>query len=223
MHINGYRFWCERSDPPLPADFIPAMARRRLSKVARSMLTMMHELAAGDDAPVVYCSRHGDSDRVVNVLFDVAREEPLSPMGFSLSVHNALMGQWSIANASQSPMVAVSSGGRGYDGVFIEADGFLQQGYEAVLVVMHASPMAPVYRENLAQSDVAGLPDWSRIIVLRLDKTLGDGSDLLTMDWCPHKKQTLCTAEAFDSLWRGLQKEKPGFDLGGWRFANSAA
>ena len=46
--------------------------------------------------PLVYASRHGETTRNFALLSDTAEQQPLSPTQFSLSVHNAIIGLWSI-------------------------------------------------------------------------------------------------------------------------------
>ena len=64
-------------------------------------------LAEGlEDLPLVFISRHGETPRTLDILSDLASEQPLSPTQFSLSVHNAVIGLWSILRNETSEMTA---------------------------------------------------------------------------------------------------------------------
>ena len=70
---------------------IPPMLRRRLNLLGRACASeMMKHLKDGENIPVVYCSQHGDIERTLNVLEELVDHQPVSPMHFSLAVHNAI-------------------------------------------------------------------------------------------------------------------------------------
>ena len=55
--------------------FLPAMQRRRLSRLARMAFAVATPLAAGlPPMPLVFASRHGDTSRTFAILNDLARE-----------------------------------------------------------------------------------------------------------------------------------------------------
>lgn len=153
------RYWSESDHQPLDASFIPAMQRRRLSPVIRSVFAMMNGLSgAVEQIPVVYWSPYGESERTLSVMQEVVQRDGVSPMGFCLSVHNAVIGQWSIFKNDASPMSAVSGE---LDAAFLEAAGFLHFGYSKVLVVLHNSAIAKLYRDNLHTLDEHQLGEFS--------------------------------------------------------------
>src|SRR5690606_31159104 len=83
--------------------FLPAMQRRRLSRLARMAFAVATPLTEGQPPmPLVYASRHGETPRTFAILSDLARQEALSPTQFSLSVHNAVIGLWSILQNDRS-------------------------------------------------------------------------------------------------------------------------
>lgn len=117
--------------------FLPALQRRRLSRLARMAFAVATPLAEGQPPmPLVYASRHGETPRTFAILSDMAREEPLSPTQFSLSVHNAIIGLWSIQQHDRSEMTALAAEGDGLEHAVMEAALLLAEGAPSVLVVV---------------------------------------------------------------------------------------
>lgn len=117
--------------------FLPALQRRRLSRLARMTFAVAWPLAEGQSGlPLVFVSRHGDTQRTFALLGDLAQQEPLSPTQFSLSVHNASIGLWSILRGDTSEMTAVAGEGDGLEHGLLEAGLLLQGGAPAVLLVI---------------------------------------------------------------------------------------
>ena len=117
--------------------FLPAMQRRRLSRLARMAFSVGWPLAEGHPAlPLVFASRHGETPRTFDILSDLAAEQPLSPTQFSLSVHNAVIGLWSILRGETSEMTALAAAGDGLEHGLIEACALLNEGAQAVLLVI---------------------------------------------------------------------------------------
>lgn len=117
--------------------FLPAMQRRRLSRLARMAFAVATPLAAGQPPmPLVYASRHGETSRTFAILNDLARDEALSPTQFSLSVHNAIIGLWSILQNDTSEMTALAAEGDGLEHAVLEAALLIAEGASAVLVIV---------------------------------------------------------------------------------------
>lgn len=80
--------------------FIPAMVRRRFSRLSKMALQVAFDATPPEmlaDVSTVFASRHGESNACVGLLADIARGTPLSPTAFSHSVHNTQGGLFSIA------------------------------------------------------------------------------------------------------------------------------
>ncbi|WP_085618969.1 beta-ketoacyl synthase chain length factor [Thalassospira alkalitolerans] len=78
--------------------------RRRLDLYGRAAAEVLGKVLVTDDNPhIVFASRHGNIDRTLKLLHQVATDEILSPANFSMSVHNALVGiasiNWSITQS----------------------------------------------------------------------------------------------------------------------------
>ncbi|TFA84155.1 beta-ketoacyl synthase-like protein [Pseudomonas sp. LAIL14HWK12:I2] len=127
----------EGSDAAPDVSFLPAMQRRRLSRLARMAFSVGWPLADGrKNLPLVFVSRHGETPRTFEILSDLANEQPLSPTQFSLSVHNAIIGLWSIMRGETSEMTALAAAGDGLEHGMLEAATLLNEGAPAVLLVI---------------------------------------------------------------------------------------
>ncbi|NWJ41181.1 MAG: beta-ketoacyl synthase chain length factor [Geothrix sp.] len=91
--------------------FVEPLLRRRLSPLGRAMLHCAGRVAEGlGPLPSVFASRHGEVARSLPILEDLARGLPSSPTQFSMNVHNAVAGVWSIARQDPSPSISVAAG-----------------------------------------------------------------------------------------------------------------
>ena len=121
---------------------MPAMLRRRAGFLGRMALEVAYEcLGQERDVPTVFCSRHGEVGRAVELLGDLARGEPLSPTAFGLAVHNASAGLFSIARADRANHVALAGGQATIEHAVIEACGLLADGAPMVLLVACDEPL----------------------------------------------------------------------------------
>ncbi|SDV06675.1 Beta-ketoacyl synthase, N-terminal domain [Pseudomonas mucidolens] len=141
--VDGWREWCRAPVLLAPSaaapdvSFLPAMQRRRLSRLARMAFSVGWPLAEGlQDLPLVFVSRHGETPRTLEILSDLAKDQPLSPTQFSLSVHNAVIGLWSILRNETSEMTALAAAGDGLEHGVLEAVALLNEGAPAVLLVI---------------------------------------------------------------------------------------
>ncbi|MEE4157218.1 beta-ketoacyl synthase chain length factor [Pseudomonas viridiflava] len=117
--------------------FLPAMQRRRLGRMARMAFAVGWPLSDGHERmPLVFVSRHGETPRTFDILRDLAADEPMSPTQFSLSVHNAVIGLWSILRGETSEMTALAAAGDGLEYGVFEAAALLAEGAPAVLLVV---------------------------------------------------------------------------------------
>jgi hypothetical protein len=127
--------------------FLPAMQRRRLSALGRMLFHVAWPLAEGQPPmPLVFVSRHGETPRTLAVLQALATDEPLSPTQFSLSVHNAIIGQWSILRGDTSEMTALAGDGDGLEHGLLEALSLLDEGAPSVLLVVAEEAPPQLYR-----------------------------------------------------------------------------
>ena len=125
---------------------MPAMMRRRAGFLGKMALEVAYQCLDGKTGvPTIFCSRHGDVARAVDLLSELAQDAPLSPTGFGLAVHNATAGLFSIARADQANHLALAAGACTVEHGVIEACGLLADGAEAVLLVASENSLPPVF------------------------------------------------------------------------------
>lgn len=96
---------------------------------------------------LVFASQHGELGYTVSLLRALAAEELLSPATFSLSVHNAAAGLFSILRADRSESTALAAGEETFGHALME--GFCQLDADPrrpVLVVYADGPFPEEYR-----------------------------------------------------------------------------
>jgi hypothetical protein len=134
--LLAWSFWDGSGDKP-EVPQVPAILRRRASLAARMALKAAFEClpSAEERLPTVFCSRHGEVGRSVELMEMMARGEGQLPMSFSLSVHNAAAGLYSIARGDTSNSVTLAAGKNTLPMGVAEACGLLSQGHPRVLLV----------------------------------------------------------------------------------------
>jgi Beta-ketoacyl synthase, N-terminal domain len=131
-----------------PIHRMPPMLRRRAGFLGKMALEVAYQcLGRRIDVPTVFTSQHGDAARSVDLLLDLAKDVPLSPTSFGLSVHNAIGGLFSIARGDHSSHVALAAGQSSVEHAVIEACGMLADGEPAVLLVAYDCPLPTPYHE----------------------------------------------------------------------------
>ena len=160
---DQWREWAEGSLTPdseaVPAlPFIKPMLRRRLSQLSKMAVKVAFECLniERDDFNAdrtVFCSRHGELTRTVGLLEALASENELSPTGFSLSVHNAASGLYSIARGDTAPSVSIAAGRDTLiEGVREAATLLTEDCINTVLVVVADEPL-PSYLSQYADEE----------------------------------------------------------------------
>ena len=153
----GWRAWAHSPYCPYPtagtgdlptSHFLPVMQRRRLSPLARMVFDCAWPLADGlPPMPMVFASRHGETTRGFQLLSDLAAHEPLSPTAFGLSVHNAILGMWSIVRKETQEGVALAGDADTLEHAIQEACLLMHAGAPRVLVVAAEEQPPEAYRK----------------------------------------------------------------------------
>lgn len=125
--------------PELP--FLSAMQRRRLSLSARLMFQAAYEVVGEQHCPTVFVSHDGELNRSLGLWQTLLRENSVSPTSFGLSVHNALVGQWSMLRGDTSENTALAAQYDGWELAIAEAVALLHEGAKQVLVIAADEPL----------------------------------------------------------------------------------
>lgn len=152
--VNKWAIWPPLRDDPecvrtrqeeLLAD-VPKMLKRRLSPLAKTVFCAANQcLAEKASVPAVFSSTHGELTKSFTMMEMLEAGEEISPTAFSLTVHNAIAGLFSMAWKNKLQCTVVAPGEDGMAPAFIEALGLLQEGAEQVLVVFYDEPIAAFY------------------------------------------------------------------------------
>ena len=125
---------------------IPNMLVRRLTPLARAVFNVADQCVNNGEAlPFVFSSAHGEICKSLTMLKAIQSGEELSPTAFSLSVHNAIAGLFSIAYGNTQEITVIASGQEGIAPAFIDALGMLYEGAKEVLMVFYDEPIADFY------------------------------------------------------------------------------
>ncbi len=192
--------------------FVDAAARRRLTPLAKVALEPAHACLQGRaDVRVVFASRHGEVNRTRQMLASLVAGEQLSPTAFSLSVHNAIPGLYSIFRNDSAPVTAIAAGERTLAAGLVQAVMELGQSGGPVLLLYADVPLADDY-PGLALSDAR------RGVAIALLLRQGDSRRMRREPVC-EVRPSVATAYADMTAWlRGENKTAFVADgAAGWR------
>jgi hypothetical protein len=126
---------------------VPPLLRRRFSALGKGAMAAAMPLV--DDIaeiPSIFASRHGDTPLSFSLLEGIARGDPMSPTSFSLAVHNAVSGLFSIVRKDTSAVTAIAAMQGLVLQTLFEAVGQLQT-CERVLCVIYDIPLPELYQQ----------------------------------------------------------------------------
>lgn len=94
-------------------EFLPMIQRRKLSQLSKIAFTSMFETLEGFEGELsrlVFASQFGEFDRLLKLIEQYQTENEVSPSVFSMSVHNATIGAFSLLNKINAPYNSLSAG-----------------------------------------------------------------------------------------------------------------
>ena len=155
----AWRGWCQ--DPaPLEALgdeglVVPERLTRRCTRLTKMMLHVAME-ALGDRHPeqvrTVFASRHGSMGVAVGLVRTILHGEPVSPLDFTHSVHNAQAGVFSIATGNRQGSLAVAAGEETFAAGYLEAALSVRQHPDRpTLLVVADEPLPEPFRSRVAE------------------------------------------------------------------------
>jgi hypothetical protein len=128
---------------PPDVAFVEPLVRRRLSRLARGFCHCAQRLSPPGDVQVVFASRHGEAERTLAILKELAADREVSPALFSMSVHNAVPGQWSILKGNRAPATALAAGAETFGWGLVEALGALEAAPDEPVLYVYADDQLP--------------------------------------------------------------------------------
>lgn len=147
--------WVDAASGAPDASVVEPLLRRRLSALGKGMIHCATR-AAKDRGPVraVFASRHGEPARALPMLEDMAAGLDISPTQFSMNVHNAVAGIWSIARKDASAITALGAGAETFGWGLLEALALHQEdglpvlfvfGDDALPELLSSGPQEPLH------------------------------------------------------------------------------
>lgn len=132
---------------PVSLKQFPSLIRRRFGALGKCAMGAVLPLIGGDEClPCVFASRHGNSALTLELLSGIAEADDMSPTGFSLAVHNAISGLFTIARKDTSPVTSIAATEGLVIHALIEAVGQLETS-PAVLCVIYDLPLPDLVKE----------------------------------------------------------------------------
>lgn len=133
-----------KAELPKLADLTP-MQRRRLSPFAKLAMYCALEVTKNEVKSLtsVFSTRHGDLHKTSIMLHDLALGEDISPTAFSLSVHNAVAGLFTIFTQNTEASTTVSAGKDTFMMALVEAYIRLNTGKHEQVLLVHTDQSLP--------------------------------------------------------------------------------
>ena len=138
-----------REVPEQSHSSLSAMSLRRLTPLGKNAFKMLDKCTITENISWVVSCRHGDSDRMVSLLKSLANREILSPSDFSLSVHNAIIGVFSISTKNKNSHTALSAGELSFEAGLIEAYALQKERGGTIGYIYYDKPLPPPYEGHI--------------------------------------------------------------------------
>ena len=124
--IEKWAAWQATPEAPKPdVSFVPPLARRRLTGVERAALAVARAVYPDppppEGLPVVFASRWGEIGTTIDLMQQFHADGEMSPAGFSVSVHNAAPGAFSLFTRNRAGYTAIAARRRTLASGFLEA------------------------------------------------------------------------------------------------------
>lgn len=102
--------YCFLTDSEPDVSFIPMLQRRKLNKFGRAALYTMYKVYDDTQINLVFASEYGDVERVEKLINQRKEDGEVSPAGFSSSVHNAVVGLFTLLKGINKSYNSISAG-----------------------------------------------------------------------------------------------------------------
>jgi hypothetical protein len=133
---------------------IPPLLRRRLGFLGKhAVAAALQILPEGESIPSIFASRYGDTDLTLSLLKGIGQGEAMSPTDFSLAVHNAVSGLFSIARKDHAAVISIAAMEALVLQTLFEAIGQLDS-VERVLCVIYDIPLPDIDRHYASKDSI---------------------------------------------------------------------
>jgi hypothetical protein len=160
-------------------DAIPAALRRRMGRLerlaARCTIGALQDEVPTDD--IVFGSRYGNLETLLSLLKSLSLREPMSPMGFSGSVHNATPGLVGQIRKERLSHTAIAAGPDTFAAALVECGARLSSGDCSNVTLTFADlPMPDPYQGFGETGDDMGVA-----VALRLENAAATANDAMAV------------------------------------------
>ena len=206
---------------------LPTMLRRRISVIGQMAFRASFALSENRSSRFIFCSRHGEFQRTLNILKSLAAREPVSPAEFSLSVHNALAGLLSIAWENTAGHTTISAGADSFGSAILDAIACLKSKLAEPVMVVYFDDLLPEPYDALGDPDETCLALALLLGAPRPDTDHNDEEDL-TISFEPRARETKslsASGQALDFIRFILSGESERVSIGErlqWRWQRGA-
>lgn len=192
-------------DTKLNTTSIPSGIKRRCSHLSKMALEVSNQMLTSHAIDyAVFCSQHGELERTVGLLRDIADETILSPMSFAQSVHNTAAGLFSVIHKLSQNITSIAAGANTFFMGIIDAATWLELNPgKTVLLTIFDQHIPDAYASLNIQSD------YEYAVSLLLTNNLASTSAIsLILDYTETQKLNNKLPPALEFLsW--LQSEQP--------------
>lgn len=170
---------------------IPMTLRRRLTPLGKLAMGELFRVdaqlsEANQETPWVMACRHGDTSRMLNLLTSLAQKEQLSPMDFSLSVHNAIGGMFSIAMGNKQSSTSLSGGKNTFEMGLVEAYALAQARQMTIGYLYYDMPLPVFYGDHPNEEELGRCVS----IILSPDDDFWElGKNQIRLTFTSHKEE----------------------------------
>ncbi|MBT4428776.1 MAG: 3-oxoacyl-ACP synthase [Rhodospirillaceae bacterium] len=176
--------------------FVERLLRRRLSPLNRMAFRVAADCLEGDETHPhsVFCSRYGEFSRAFEILNNLVGEEPVSPMTFSLSVHNTASSLFSIMRQDTSHSTALAAGEASLEAGFLECWTLLKERVAPTALLVYCDQTLP---EMFSTQENSVCDNAALAFLLRLPEV--EESQALSLSWCSSRNNPSGVMRAADN------------------------
>lgn len=147
---EDWLMWSKNPFPPIGSESpkvegMNPINRRRLRRLGSMALDVVYRLPE-TSAPIIFCSKYGESFRCFELLKDLNETGAIAPQSFSLAVHNAIPSLYTIDRKLNSNVIAISSEAEVFSAL-LEAQGLFASGENMVRIIVAEEPIPGQYQK----------------------------------------------------------------------------
>ncbi len=191
LQVEHWSFWSPESSDPAgwvrhwqttgaehlsgdpDASAIPAMQRRRMSRLSRMALAAALDAISGETVDYsIFCSQHGEIVRTSALLLSITQGIELSPTAFAQSVHNTASGLFTVIAKTNAPSSSIASGANTFAYGWMDAQAYLAENPSHRVLLVDFDEMIPDEYQPYSNQVIS---DHALALVLRVAETGGVG------------------------------------------------